>query len=265
MLVNALKEENVENRIAAAYALWNLDRSQSKVVLPVLTNALSEGIGAITILGLFDETSNDVVLLLLNTAFKDINSSIRSSALEALIKIGRFHLQVLLPELEKALKDEEEEVRRTSAKLLSTFCYLDPSAIVPLLSDVLADKAWNVVYDANEALKKCDLSSFIKSCPNILKPCGNLEVPLTSTPLHALVSCYQNDRSSHSVYPAAIAMKCIEENISIFQEKNAVFFIEKGRQYKINISKNLEEIQECYHQYPQFDLPVPESNSCIIS
>jgi hypothetical protein len=125
-------------------------------------------------------------------------------------------------------------------------------SIIPVLFETLENDNYKVRENATEALKKYDLTSYLKSYPCILDPTQDL---LTSTPLSSLITYYKEDQSQPSLYSAAIAKKCIDENLPFFQIENALCCVEQNKLYTFDCPKSGSltiQIEKRILEYPKF-------------
>jgi HEAT repeat protein/V8-like Glu-specific endopeptidase len=224
-LLESLKDEDWASRREAAEALGQLGHADLKTVIPALVESLKD---------------------------KEMFGLVRAAAAEALGKIGHADPQAVIPALLKALKDEQRMVRAAVAEALGQVGHADPQAIIPDLLESLEDKEWNIRDSAAKALQKYDLSLYLKSHSNILHNL-NRGILLTSTPLRCLIACYKEDQTQSSVYSAAIAKKCIEENLPIFQIRNTLCCYEQSKLYTLDFpdaNPFTIQIEDRVPQYP---------------
>jgi NLR family CARD domain-containing protein 3 len=231
LLLEALKDKDNKVRKAAAVVLGSLGHADPTPVIPVLFEALKD---------------------------KDEVDDVREAAAKALGRVGHANPKAVIPVLFEALKDKDEvdDVREAAAKALGQVGIANPQAVIPALFKALKDEDEGlfVKKTAAEALQKYDLSLYLKPHPESLH-LPNRETILTSTPLTSLITCYQKDRSQPSVYSAAIAKKCIEENLSIFQIENTLCYYKQSKLCTIdfpNAGPFTIQVKKRASEYPEF-------------
>jgi HEAT repeat protein/V8-like Glu-specific endopeptidase len=308
LLAVAIKDNDSWVRSTAAGALGKIGRADPQFVLPLLAAAIKDNDSwvrstAAGALGKIGRADPQLVLPLLAIAFKDENQYVRKEATKTLGKIGHRHTDPLfgLPLLVIALKDKNTEVRNEGAIALVKMGHSDPQfvpllthafkdggwdsqrivlialgeighanpqLVLPLLVKISKDKDWYFRKIAVKAFKKYDLASCLKFNPNLLHDFSQDTNLFISTPLSSLIKCYKEDLSHQSLYIAAITLKCIEENISFFQEDDAICFYEQGKLCKMQFqdaSQCMALIKQHILQYPQCILNPPQSTSTICS
>ncbi|MBA3238299.1 MAG: HEAT repeat domain-containing protein [Parachlamydiaceae bacterium] len=272
LLLESLKDEHYVVRIAAKKALDNLGEANPQAIPPSLNDVLKKekdkGKKAISkILGQVGQIDPQTVIPSLIDALQDKSSWLRRAATEALGQVGQIDPQAVIPSLIQALKDKDHDVRQSAAKALGKVGKTNPQAVIPSLIQTLKDEEYGAESAAAKALQKYDISSYLKSCPYILDIKYHHGF-LISTPLTSLITCYQKDRS---LYSKAIAIKCIEENLPIFQQEYTLCFYEQGKLYTVNFLKLNEVLVDIEEQVRQFPNPkivwkdeVGETKSCSI-
>ncbi|MBA3238306.1 MAG: HEAT repeat domain-containing protein [Parachlamydiaceae bacterium] len=281
LLVNALQKGNYESCQAIAKALCQICQTYLEPVIYLLTYALKDENdsfkrAAVTkALGSIGQTFPQATLPLLADLLKDKDTLVRKAAAEAFGKIGQTHPKSAIPWLSAAIKDKEGQVRVTAAEALGKIIQIDPESIIPLFEHAHEDGFWHVMRSAAYALKTCDLSSHLKSNPNLLhnfyKSFETLlptfeSCLLNSTPLSALIACHKED-PNQSIYVLAITVKCIQENQAIFQQDDCLCFYEQGKFCKIQFQKvkeSLLQIENLAKEYPEF-LKSPQKIEAISS
>jgi HEAT repeat protein/V8-like Glu-specific endopeptidase len=265
LLAEALKDEDWQVRQTATDALGKIGRADPQSVLPLLAKVLKDEDWTIRIhaagaLGKIGHADSQDVLPLLAKALKDEEWLISQDAAEALGQIGQADPQSVLPLLADALKDIDGNVRDGAAGALCKIGRADLQDALPLLAKALKDKDCNQT-EITKTLEKYDLSSYIKSNRKLLYDyykAHKFQVQarlLTSTPLSSLITCYKDDLSKPAIYLSAIALKCLEGNLAIFQEDDFLCFYEQGRLSKVQFQKASEfllQIEHLAHRYPMF-------------
>jgi HEAT repeat protein len=260
-LLDALKDEDWEVRQAVAKALGLLGHANPQaVVLPLLeTLKDAEALvkrAAVIALGQVSHTNPQTVIAALLETLTDKN--IRQAALYALGQTSHADPQTIIHPLLEALKDEKALIREAAVDALRQVGHTNPRAVILPLLEALKDGNMMVGRAAIEALQKYDLSSYLKSHPNILDPALTWRRLLTSTPLTSLITCYKNDPSQSYIYSAAITKKCIENNLPIFQLENAFCCYEQDKLCTIDLldirhAHSLSiQIEKRVPQYPAF-------------
>ncbi|MBA3238305.1 MAG: HEAT repeat domain-containing protein [Parachlamydiaceae bacterium] len=261
ILSQLLKHQDKKARLAAIYVLRDYldDKTDPEIVIPLLVNARKDieediKVAAIEALGKFCHANPKLILPMLAKALKsNKNRDMQEAAAGALGIAGHADPQFVLPLFVDFLKNHHWwSLRNAATNALGKLGHADPQFAIPLLAISRNDKDKRVKQTAVNALVKYDLSSYLKSYPNLLYPCKK-EIILYSTPLSALITCYQEDLSQPSVYCKAIAMKCIEENLSLFQEENFLCFYEQGKLCKVKFPNVTEALLEIEKQACQYD------------
>ncbi|MBA3237870.1 MAG: HEAT repeat domain-containing protein [Parachlamydiaceae bacterium] len=224
IFLEALQVKNKFVRTAAAEALGDLGWANPKNVIPALLEFLI-----------------------------DKESDCRPEAIISLSKIGKAHSHLIISPLLKILKEEYSYASSCTAFALGELGQSNPQTIIPALLE--ASENEGIRYAVGNALKKYNLSSYLKDYPHVIDlliHCKNL---FYSTPLASLITCYKENQSHCFVYSAAITKKCLEENLPIFEKKNAICCYEQGKLCTIDFldtSFLKNHIENRVPQYPEF-------------
>lgn len=223
-------------------------------------------------------THPDLVLSKLEQMCNDKDKEIQEKAVRVLEHLGESHPQFTLPILLKLLSNSDDYNRAIYA--LRGVGKANPGQVIPLLIKCFnVRKNWSSAVDALEEIIPVDPKimpvnpSFAwplllkilnnDSCRHvaakILQNCDlslifyfvNPEGPwLTGSSLKSLVES-SLDLRSHAIQ--AILLKCIEGNLAIFMENQAICFYEKGEKHQIFMNQmTLENFsQEMFHTWTQ--------------
>ncbi|MBA3238881.1 MAG: HEAT repeat domain-containing protein [Parachlamydiaceae bacterium] len=277
LLTEALHDKVELVQLKAAQTLLQINQANPQLTLPYLTSALQSQydcirIEALEALGQLGKTAPQIVIPLLIYAFKHGGEYTKSAVGRAVGMIGQTHPLLILPFLSKILNNADESVRLEGAYIVNMLDKTDPQIILPLLAKASKDNDKTFREYAIKLFKKYDLSTYLKSNPNLLHEyyeITNETNLLNATPLSALITCYKDDLKQ-SVYLSAFVLKCIEENISIFREDKDICFYERGKLCKVNISKakkTLLQIENLTQHYPEFILESQQATDdpqCLI-
>lgn len=264
LIAKALKDKSRVVRIAALNALGKFSGNHSQFVLPLINEAFKsedEGVRCSAIWALRKLNLEDLnkFYSVLESILKGKEDGEKEITIRTLEKIGQNYPKFVLPLLFIGLESQHKWVRAYTVGALGNMGQGDVQSVVPLLIEALRDKACEVREYATEALKKFDLSFILKSKQDVLFDLYNRDkiFIFISTPLSALIDRYKNALSDQSIYSSTIAIKCIEENLSIFQQENTLCFYEGGNLCKIDFPKADEfliQIEKCVSRYPEFIL-----------